>query len=135
MPPIDADYSFRNVRETFNALLAELERIWPDLDDQSRALLSTPLASLRDQLDNAEGDIARGTALGDFLFAVDAASPLPDGVQGILDRARGPRSRGGILFVNSGDARDITRRVAALQAAAPAPSPVLPPPASPELRS
>ncbi len=128
MPPIDVNYSFRDIRQTFNALLAELERIWPTLDDSLRAPLSAVLTTLRDQLDDAEGDIARGTALSDFLFAVDQASPLPDGVQGILDRARGPRSRGGVLFVNSNDARALGTRVTALLVIAPASLPVLPPP-------
>ncbi|MEZ4770768.1 MAG: hypothetical protein R2844_20405 [Caldilineales bacterium] len=70
------------------ALLAELERIWPSLDDQVRAPLSAVLATLVDALDNAEGDIARGTTLGNFLFAVDKIAPLPAGVQAILDQAR-----------------------------------------------
>lgn len=126
MPPTDADYSFRNVRETFNALLAELERIWPSLDDTMRAPLSTGLAALSDKLDNAEGDIARGTALSDFLYAVDTISPLPADVQRILDQARAPRLRAGVMFLNAADARDIANRVAALIAIAPVSSATAP---------
>ncbi|MCB0234515.1 MAG: CHAT domain-containing protein [Anaerolineae bacterium] len=126
MPPIDADYSFRNVRETFNALLAELERLWPSLDDPSRAPLSAALTTLQAQLDDAEGDIARGTALSDFLYTLDKVSPLPTSVQAILDRARGPRSRGGVLFVSSADARDLAKRAALLtvEPSAPATPPI-----------
>ena len=122
MPPIDDDYSFRNIRGTFDALLAELERIWPSLDDQMRGPLSAALTTLRDKLDNAEGDIARGSTLGDFLFAVDRIAPLPDGVQAVLDQARAPRLRSGVIFVNSAAARDYSDRAAALAGMAAAPS-------------
>ncbi|MCB9153355.1 MAG: hypothetical protein H6649_04780 [Caldilineae bacterium] len=122
MPPIDDDYSFRNIRGTFDTLLAELERIWPSLDDSMRGPLSAALTTLRDKLDNAEGDIARGSTLGDFLFAVDRIAPLPDGVQAVLDQARAPRLRSGVIFVNSAAARDYSDRAAALAGMAAAPS-------------
>lgn len=116
MPPIDADYSFRNTRETFTALLAELERLWAGLADPPRAPLAAALAALRDQLDNAEGDIARGVTLSDFLFTVDKIASLPAGVQQILDQARAPRLRGSLILLNAGDARAFAGRAAALLA-------------------
>ncbi|MEZ4771312.1 MAG: hypothetical protein R2844_23200 [Caldilineales bacterium] len=67
-----------------------------------RAPLSAVLATLVDALDNAEGDIARGTTLSNFLFAVDKIAPLPAGVQAILDQARA-RLRSGVIFVTAND--------------------------------
>lgn len=108
--PDNDDYEYRNPLETTQAALDDLWAQRSSVQDAAQSELAAILASFRARLYRAAGDPARGMALVELLYALEAAPSLPSSTAQVLREAHRPRRR--LIITISGDqARKLIGRV------------------------
>lgn len=133
MPTSDAvDYEFRRPLETAQTALDALWSQWDSLDAAAQSELTAILASLRARLYQAEGDMARGTAMSSLLYALDRASHVPEAVAELLRERRRPTTRSAGEYCSDHNARLAVNRIDSLIGKDPSLAPSETPSASDE---